>query len=249
MNKTFSIAIAIAIVLGLGLGVGVSAWQVGNRPQSAGRAPTQVAGRVGANGAQTQNGAAPAQAQGQVFRPVSGTIEKVDAKSMTLQAQSGTVQVALAENTTYTKLETAAVADLKPDSSVLVMGQQEGDVLSATSVQLLGEGETPQAGGSPGPGMLAGQANQAGPSGQNGVRRSRVSGKVQSVDGQTLTVAGNDGTTTKVAIASTTTVQKSAAAAASDLKAGMNVTVVGDTAADGTVTARAVQIMPGKSGG
>ncbi|MHB1006629.1 MAG: DUF5666 domain-containing protein [Chloroflexota bacterium] len=250
MNRTFGIAVAVAVVLGLGLGAGASAWQTGGQPRSVARSTAQANGN--GNGAQAQAATSAAQGQGQGGRPVAGTIDQVEGKNVTVQAQSGTVKVTLADNTTYSKVDTAAVADLKAGASVVVVGQQEGDALAATSVQLLGEGESAQVGsGFGGQGAQFGQGNQSASSGQSGqssARRTRLVGKVRGVDGQSLTVAGSDGTTTKVSIGNTTALQKTTAATVADLKVGVNVIVNGDAAADGTVTARGVQIVPARTG-
>ena len=67
-----------------------------------------------------------------------------------------------------------------------------------------------------------------------------TSGTIASIDGSTLTVTASDGTSVKVTTSSGTTVSTSATADVSALAVGDTVTVVGQTAADSSVTAQAI---------
>lgn len=71
---------------------------------------------------------------------------------------------------------------------------------------------------------------------------SMVSGEITSKDGQSLTVKMADGSTKIVLVAQSTSYKKSTDAAAADLTVGENVTVVGTSNTDGSVTAKTVTV-------
>lgn len=78
-----------------------------------------------------------------------------------------------------------------------------------------------------------GQANQQG---------GMVNGEITSKDGQSLTVKMSDGSTKIVIIADSTSYKKSTDAVVADLTVGENVTVIGTTNTDGSVTAKTVTV-------
>jgi hypothetical protein len=82
--------------------------------------------------------------------------------------------------------------------------------------------------------------------GQAGQGRGIVFGTVDHVDGKTLYLAGANGQQEKVTLTDQTQILKQAPGSVADLTAGARVTVQpqGQPAADGTVTAAAVQIVP-----
>ena len=67
-----------------------------------------------------------------------------------------------------------------------------------------------------------------------------TSGQIASIDGSTLTLTTSDGTSVKATTSSGTTVSQTADADVSALAVGDAVTVVGQTAADSSVTAQAI---------
>ena len=104
-------------------------------------------------------------------------------------------------------------------------------------VQAAGAGaQTGQGQNSQGGAALAGQGAQ-----------SRVTlGTVSGVSGQTLTVSGQNGQDVKVNLTGQTQITKQAAGSPADLTNGTRVTVQaqGQPAADGTITAASVNIVP-----
>jgi hypothetical protein len=74
--------------------------------------------------------------------------------------------------------------------------------------------------------------------------RGGVAGTVKSVDGNTLQLTAQDGSTLTVKIDSNTAIQKLTHAAISDIRASTRITVTGDTTS-GTLTARTIQIGAG----
>lgn len=79
--------------------------------------------------------------------------------------------------------------------------------------------------------------------GQNNLQGGgMVSGEIASKDGQSLTVKMSDGSTKIVIVADSTSYKKSTDAVAADLIVGENVTVIGTTNTDGSVTAKTVTV-------
>jgi hypothetical protein len=89
----------------------------------------------------------------------------------------------------------------------------------------------------------AGQGSQGGPV---RVAGGATAGTVNRVEGQTLVVDAANGQQTRVTLTDQTRIVKEGVGTAADLTAGNGVTVVsqGQPAADGTVTAAAVTILP-----
>lgn len=107
-----------------------------------------------------------------------------------------------------------------------------GHTTGSTATAQTGPGANGLPGGAGGYGAAAG--------GTGGGPGGFTSGTIASIDGSTLTVTASDGRSVKVTTSSGTTVSKSAAADVSALAVGDAVTVVGQTAADSSVTAQAI---------
>ncbi|MGD9894159.1 MAG: DUF5666 domain-containing protein [Dehalococcoidia bacterium] len=67
-------------------------------------------------------------------------------------------------------------------------------------------------------------------------------GVIEQVDGQTMTVKKQDGTSVSVSLQPDTQVMQNTPAAVTDLQPGMPVTVAGQPGSAGTIAARSVQI-------
>ncbi|MCL5111179.1 MAG: DUF5666 domain-containing protein [Chloroflexi bacterium] len=260
----FTFLLIVAAVLGLALGAGIGAWQ---QSQSAPRAALAQAtsGASSAAGAGTRaagTGAGTAATPGAAAgRATVGTVQAVEGNNLTVQtAQGASTKVVLANDTTISRFDSGSLADVTAGATVTVVGQQQGDTVTADSVQI---GEVPAtafgAGGFSGQGGTSGSpagtlaAGQGGAPavGQSGAQRTRVTGKVASVTADGFTVTTSSGQT-KVAVPAAATVEKYVQGGAADLKAGVRVLVTGDTGADGSVAARSIQIMPAtqaRSGG
>ena len=77
-----------------------------------------------------------------------------------------------------------------------------------------------------------------------------TAGQVTAVSGSLITIHNpSTGQDTKVKMSGDTTISKTVAGSASDLQPGVNVTVVGQPGADGTVDAASVSIVPALPGG
>lgn len=87
-------------------------------------------------------------------------------------------------------------------------------------------------------GFTGGQ--NGGPSGARGGFGGGVTGTVQKVDGDTITIVDANGKVTTVTTTTQTTVTIGKTATVTDLAPGTQITVIGTTGSDGTVTARSV---------
>jgi hypothetical protein len=69
-----------------------------------------------------------------------------------------------------------------------------------------------------------------------------VSGEITAVDDKSVTVKTNDGSSKIVIFSATTSINKTSTGAASDLKTGEKVMIIGTSGTDGTVTAQSISI-------
>ncbi|MCP2302346.1 hypothetical protein LV79_002022 [Actinokineospora globicatena] len=89
-------------------------------------------------------------------------------------------------------------------------------------------------------GFGGGQGGQGGQPGQGGQGRGGTTGTIDHVDGSTVYVKTQDGRVIKVSTSDSTTVDLTSAGKLADLAAGDTVVVLGQQAADGSVTARSL---------
>jgi hypothetical protein len=89
-----------------------------------------------------------------------------------------------------------------------------------------------------------------GQTGANGRQGGMLFGQIKEIGDGALTLTDNNGKETRVVVTDTTLIEKQASVKLSDLTQGETVMVSGSTGADGTVTARSVQVAPiGRFGG
>lgn len=163
-------------------------------------------------------------------RGAQGQISAINGATLTLQTsdQNGTaatVQVTTTAATSYTDTAQGAVGDLAVGDSVVVSGQTSSDgSLAATRIADRG--------------TLSGQGAPNG--GQGRPNGSFTAGSIGSIDGSTITVELDDGTSMAVTTSADTAVTITRQSALSDLAVGQTIRVVG-TLNGSTVTATAIQ--------
>ncbi len=113
-------------------------------------------------------------------------------------------------------------------------GASDGGINGQVAGQDWGDGNRPSGAPGDGSGLPGGQG------GRNG--GGMVSGSIIAVDGTSITVQTNDGSTKIVLFGSSATITLSTAGSASDLKVGEKVIVAGTTNDDGTVTAASMRL-------
>ncbi len=155
----------------------------------------------------------------------AGVVQQIDGKTMTIATQAGgTAKVTVSDTTTYQKSVAITLGEIRVGDAVTVVGQEGSDgVIVAQNVQV---GVTMQ---------QAAGARQIG-----GMRV--ISGTVQKVDGNTLTVAVAGGQTATVKTSGDTRLSKMEAATLADVKVGEQVTILGQAGTDGIIAATGVQI-------
>ena len=219
----------------------------GLAPATSGQATTGQSRRESATpgaGQTTAPSAAPGAAQA-FGRGTSGTVQQVSGKTITITAQDGSlVKATASDTTTYVKSTTITAADIKVGDTVTVIGQSGSD--GAVTAQQVTVGAITQgaaAGGFARQGA-AGGAGGAGAGGAGGqfANMAIVTGSVQKVEGSVLTVAVEGGQASKVTIGADARLLKTAQATLADVTAGTQITVTGQTGADGSINAVAVQI-------
>jgi len=190
-------------------------------------------------------------------RPTTGTVDKVDGKVITVIGSDGTtVKATVGATTTISSNAVITVADLKVGDAVTVVGLEASDasVITATQVTVgAGSQAAPLAGSRPGGAGVAAGAGVTGTTGggrQGGTGAASgafaniavVSGAIQKINGNTLTVKTETGETATIAVAPDTRIRKVTTATLPDITYGAQVTIVGQPGADGTVAALSVQL-------
>lgn len=241
----FTALLVVVALVGLGIGAGYGAWQNGQR------APSPVAA-AGLSASPSAAGPLVAGGANAGARPTVGTVQKVVDKELTLQAPGGaTARVVLADSTTVSRVEGGALSDLVAGTTVTVLGQKQGDVVTANVVDIGGSGATTMVVGPAGQGGQGGQRSQGAQPGAGGAPATgdfaRLSGTVDSVAADGFTLATEAGKT-KVVVPANARIQKTVQATAADVKEGTLVQVTGDAGADGVVAAKSVLIMPAGQG-
>jgi hypothetical protein len=206
-------------------------------PSSLGGTATRTSTRsatpspTGRQGAQTGSG-------------MSGTVKSVSGATIQITKQDGNILTAKTDaQTTFQKIASAALTDVKPGASVMVMGTMSGTTMIAQSIQI-GASFGPPAGTPPVPrgSPPSGGIPPPRPSGQPGnVGQPGVGGTVKSVSGKTILVTAPNGNTITVLASDQTSYQKTTSATLADVQAGGHITVMGDSSGS-MVTARIVQI-------
>jgi hypothetical protein len=258
LNKGFMSLMLGVVVAGLGLGA-----LLASKTAPPATPVVQASGQINAGGgsrAGGASGAADPSAQGQAGQgsamPV-GTVSAKEGDTATVKTQQGDLKVKLT-GVRVQKTMDGTSDDLKPGTSVVVMGQQSGDgTVAATSIQIRPADATAANGGQ-------GRANQGGGQGQQaqgqqgqGQRQAQgqaqgqgarpMTGTVSAISGDAMTISGQQGDT-KVSITGAK-IQKTVDGSADDVTVGQSVALVGQAGSDGSFAATMIQIRPAAGSG
>jgi hypothetical protein len=246
--RTWIAAGAGALVLAAGVAAGVAALSSDDSLADA-TAGNSASGAFG--------GMRPGQAGMPGGAGTAGRIERVDGTSFTMKTAAGeSVDVTTSDSTSVVEATSGSLDDLATDDRVVVIGGGSGDEITAMRIiagdDQLGGGPpggggpanggapqgAPQSGGAPdGDAAGPGGAPQGAPNGFG----APVRGVITSVDGSTLEVELDDGSTVTVHTASDTDVRVMRERAVSDLAVGDQVMVIGENN-DGNVTATTIRV-------
>jgi hypothetical protein len=202
-------------------------------------------------------------APAQQFKQALGTVTAVSSDQMSVKTTTSQVMVNFTTKTTFTRQATVSQSDLKDGQQVQVIVKDNGDgtytaqrVAISTGVAQTGrfgsgnggnrgfQNCRPTGTGTPtrrrgnGGGFPSGTPGTGPASGQRG-----VSGKIVTINGQTMTVAATNGGNYTITLDSSTTYEETVSAEASDIKVGQPVSVVGQAGANGSITATAIILL------
>jgi hypothetical protein len=236
--RRWVIAGAAVVVLAVGGFVGVKA--VGGNGSSATAASAQ-------NGPQGPGGASRSGGRG-----TFGTLQSVDGQTLTVATRNGnTTTVVTSSSTRFVKAVPGALSDIKVGDHVMARGTADGTNVAAqrvtdTGTQALGFGGGGQGRRRSGNGTPPSSVPNGGSLPANG---AVATGTVKSIEGSTLVVTLNNGTTKTVTTSPSTTFSVVKASSLQELTTGQPITVQGPTGSDGTVTAKTVEQGVGGFGG
>ncbi len=211
----------------------------------------------------------PGQAAGAGFPGggLTGTVASVQGNLVTIETPQGPSQATVGVDTNIQKTDRGALEDLVVGVRVTVVGQRGADgTVQASTISILPEGSEGfgggglagrfgqrQLGGSQGGQQFGqgqdgqGQSNRGqfggAPGGQDLAGGPVLTGTIESVDGNVLTVNTPQGPL-PVTVGTETNIQKTAQGSLDDLQTGFQVTVIGQTREDGTVQAGFIVVAP-----
>lgn len=146
MKLTFWSLLIPVLIFGLGVGAAFAAgiaFQQSRPPQAAAAAvqPSTASGSSGgaASAGSAQDRSAQAGTAGMMGRgTLSGTVEKVEGRTITLTTQQGSSQVVLQDGASIQRMQEASLEDLKQGARITVSGERKDDgSFAASSLQIL----------------------------------------------------------------------------------------------------------------
>jgi hypothetical protein len=188
--------------------------------------------------------------------PVAGFLDRIDGQRLTVKSpiEGASAIVELAAGAKIHKDVDAQLSEIKAGDTILAVGKRQGDTLKADLVRLGGDplggpivfdhpvdaSSAPPAGGDK---VIVkwppGGADQA----AAGDLPQPVSGTVEKVDGQTITLKDQGGASVAVQLADGAKIQKPAEVPLAELQTGMFVMATGSRSGD-TFQATELHIMP-----
>ena len=183
---------------------------------------------------------------------VFGTVQSINGSTLTIQGprNGGSITVTLNSGTSIRKQVEKTIGDVKSGESIVAFGQEDGGVLQARQIQLgTAAAATLPPGGAGGAGRAGnGDGGRAGNGGTRAAGAAVVSGTVDGVSGDTISVKKADGTSAQVQLATNGRILEQTSASPSDIKRGDLVIVNGSRQGD-SVTATSIDITSGRPGG
>lgn len=176
---------------------------------------------------------------------IMGVIEKVDGSSIQLNRPmlGQTVTIKLAPDAKILMQADAQPSELQTGDQVMLMGEQQGDVYQAHTVQI---GTAGTLGGGPvaipAPGSTQGQMDQAAITGDS-VMSGALAGTVVAVDGATFTLKSGDGKTIAVQLMDNAQLRKQKQFGPEALETGRFVIARG-AQKDDTFEATEIEVLP-----
>ncbi len=197
-------------------------------------------------------------------RGATGTLQSVSGNTLLLtNQQNKTIKVSYTSTTRFIRQSTAKTSVLTSGTFVTVaVTQNQDNTYTATKIMLgqrfggngnfgsgAGRGQGQQGGVNPAcfaqrrGGNNGTFGNGTGSTGAGSTGARAIAGTVGQLNGNTLVVSSTTGDDFTVTLNTTTQILQSQTAAASDLKAGMGITVVGTADSQGTVAAQQITIL------
>ena len=170
-----------------------------------------------------------------------GTIESVDGNTLTVTTELTVVTAELTENTVINITSVLEPSAVTPGIQVMVISERVDGSNLASTITILPEGQN---GFGRGAGGLGG--GQAGPGGQGGLDLGAARplvGSVTTADAGGFTLETQQGPL-PISVDEETRIIETQQGAASDLRTGMRVTVVGQADEEGVINALAVNVIP-----
>jgi hypothetical protein len=161
---------------------------------------------------------------------VSGTVDTINGRSLSVSTNTGAKPVQLAENATIEQEGRGSVSDLMPGQGVGVTGKPDANnAITAVSIRIF-----PAALGTPRPGQFP----------MNGANQGNImtNSTIESFDGSKL-VLSSGGQRFEIGVPSNTEVLKQVPANLNALAPGVRVLAAGTPGADGTLQATSISIM------
>jgi Domain of unknown function (DUF5666) len=160
---------------------------------------------------------------------VTGAIDAITGRTLTVTTPTGAKEVQLADDARIEKEGRGTLADLQPGLSVGITGRPDGANLTAVSIRIF-----PAAQGTPRPGQFPMTGANAGNVMTNSV--------IESFDGSTLTVSAA-GQRFEIRVPSDAEVLKPVSATLGDLSTGTRVLAAGAAAPDGSFRATSINVV------
>lgn len=190
-----------------------------------------------------------------------GQVTAVNGSTLTVQnqMQQTATNVAVTADTQIFKQATINLADAPTGEQISAFGTQQGDVFVASQIRIGVSGGFGGPGGAPPSSDQNGQPPQGNPpqgnppdgnppqgapqGGPNGNGGTRISGTIEQVSANALTIKQADGATVQVQLANDGRMVQQVAATTADITTGTSVMVQGEQNGD-TVTATRIELVP-----